>query len=180
MTKNVILVGNGPSVLNKKNGHLIDEFDNVVRFSWFHIKGHEEYVGTKTDTWFTTVACPTRMKQKYKLVYEHSWEWSAEKDKNYKNLISAGHETKKTLREDLKEIQRYVKSEDYWTYSTGAIAIWILLRTYDKIIITGFDWWENNEKHHYGDNQRIGSIHEPDKEYRFIKMLLDENKIEFL
>ena len=51
--ESVILIGNGPAVLNGGLGKRIDEFDQVVRFNRFHILGHEESVGTKTTLWST-------------------------------------------------------------------------------------------------------------------------------
>jgi len=47
----MVVIGNGPSVLNKKRGKLIDDYDIVVRLNWPKIKGCEEYVGAKTDVW---------------------------------------------------------------------------------------------------------------------------------
>lgn len=45
----IIIVGNGASVYNVKNGDKIDNFDYVVRMGSFRTKGYEKYVGTKTD-----------------------------------------------------------------------------------------------------------------------------------
>ncbi len=44
----VIIVGNGTSILDSKNGKSIDSFDDVVRFNSFRIKDYEEYTGKKT------------------------------------------------------------------------------------------------------------------------------------
>jgi hypothetical protein len=49
LNKRVIIVGNGEGVLQKKNGHIIDSFDYVVRMGDCKIKGYEEYTGTRTD-----------------------------------------------------------------------------------------------------------------------------------
>jgi hypothetical protein len=81
--KNILLVGNGPSVKDQELGELIDSYDRVVRFNWYHTEGYEKYVGAKTDIWFTTVADPVRAKKSYDLVYWHSWNWDARSDKNY-------------------------------------------------------------------------------------------------
>jgi hypothetical protein len=50
---NVILVGNGPSILTAKRGLQIDAFDEVVRFNRFCIKGFEPHAGSKTTLWST-------------------------------------------------------------------------------------------------------------------------------
>jgi hypothetical protein len=46
---NAIVVGNASSMLEHKNGKIIDNFDKVIRLNKFVIKGFEDYVGTKTD-----------------------------------------------------------------------------------------------------------------------------------
>lgn len=47
----VILVGNGPSLIQTKRGKFIDTFDEVIRFNNFAIKGFEEFTGRKTTLW---------------------------------------------------------------------------------------------------------------------------------
>jgi hypothetical protein len=49
--RSIIVVGNGASVLAQPLGHLIDEFDDVVRLNNFRIEGHEPFVGRKTTIW---------------------------------------------------------------------------------------------------------------------------------
>ena len=44
---NIILVGNGPSILENEFGSKIDQFDKVVRFNNFEVEGYEKYVGSK-------------------------------------------------------------------------------------------------------------------------------------
>jgi len=47
--KKIIVIGNGCGIFKKENGHIIDNFDCVVRMGNCCIKGFEKYVGTKTD-----------------------------------------------------------------------------------------------------------------------------------
>ena len=49
--KNMVVIGNGSSVLNHELGTLIDSFQNVARFNEYQIDGYEEFVGTKTTFW---------------------------------------------------------------------------------------------------------------------------------
>lgn len=46
------IVGNGGSSLNK-NGKFIDSCDIVIRIKHFKLDGYKEYIGSKTDIWFT-------------------------------------------------------------------------------------------------------------------------------
>jgi hypothetical protein len=49
----VILVGNGPSLMKKKLGHVIDEFDEVLRFNSYRCAGYEKHTGSKTTIYCT-------------------------------------------------------------------------------------------------------------------------------
>lgn len=46
--QNVVVVGNGPSLLRQKLGKVIDSFDNVVRINSFDTHGFEEFTGRVT------------------------------------------------------------------------------------------------------------------------------------
>ena len=52
----VIIVGNGTSVLNKKHDKLIDGHDIVIRLGGYVTEGYEEFVGIKTDIWSNGVS----------------------------------------------------------------------------------------------------------------------------
>lgn len=52
----ILIMGNGPSVLQHEVGDKIDSFPNIVRFNNFQIKGYEKYVGTRT-TMLSRRAC---------------------------------------------------------------------------------------------------------------------------
>ena len=56
-TKKVCVIGNGPSVTEKKIGDLIDKFDVVIRVNNFITKNYEEYVGSKTTYAVISPAC---------------------------------------------------------------------------------------------------------------------------
>lgn len=51
--KRIVIVGNGGSSINSKNGTFIDDSDIVVRIKSFVTKDFEDYVGSKTSIWFT-------------------------------------------------------------------------------------------------------------------------------
>ena len=178
---NVIVIGNGPSLLENNNGKLIDLFDYVVRFNNFKIKGYENHTGIKTTHWFNTIGNQLLEKNIFpdNIVW-HSWNWDKDTDKNYKEFLKNYPQSQKTTRKEIEEIQKYMNDSKYFNYSTGAIAIWMLLKEFSNITITGFDWWEKKDKHHYHNNGTIGTIHKPEKELAFIKKLISENKLKFL
>ena len=77
-------------------------------------------------------------------------------------------------------MSEYVNDDTYTSFSTGAIAIWMLVQEFGHVTITGFDWWEASEIHHYNDNARRGTLHKPEKEMVLISKLIFENKVSIL
>ena len=167
----IIIVGNGTSIADKKNGHKIDNFDKVLRFNSFKTQGYEEYTGTKTNIWVTVNHAHTRDINDFNEVIVHSWQWDKDLCKLYKELSSL-RECHKTSR-DLKGMIP-LKSP-----STGIISIYMMLERYDQVCVTGFDWWDR-EEHHYGDSEARGTIHKPQEEYKVIQGLIKQNKVYFL
>jgi hypothetical protein len=157
--KKILLVGNGSSMLDSKRKDLIDSYDTVVRFNSYKIEGYEEYVGTKTDIWFTCNMLHINEIDVYSKVLFHSW--AHENDcKIYKQI-------KETRPDAVKIPKDIIKSIPVKTPSTGLIAIYYFNFQVD---IIGFDWWDK-DKHHYGDNEQRGTVHKPEEEYKIIKQL---------
>ena len=50
-SKEILIIGNAPSVLLRKKGKDIDHFGTVVRFNNYQIDGFQDYVGSKVDIW---------------------------------------------------------------------------------------------------------------------------------
>ena len=183
----IIIIGNGSTLLDKENGSKIDDFDIVVRFNAYAIKGYEKNVGTKTTYWYNTInfqnlSSEPRVKVPYERIVIHSWEWNPDKDKTYQNFLNYyknSVDLRKTSRDLIEEIQVYTSNKTYSAYSTGAMAIWMMLKEHPEVTITGFDWW-STDKHHYSDNAPRGTLHKPDKEFEFINKLIKENKIKVL
>lgn len=179
---NIILVGNGPSILDHEYGELIDSYDIVVRFNWYHTKGFERHSGIKTSVWITTTFDQQRSKLEYDEVIYHSWDRDIDNNMNYMKFKETFKNfTKLDYVQIVNEIQEYVNNSNnkYKTYSTGALAIWQYLKKYEAVDIIGFDWWSKNEKdhHHYGDKQTVGRIHAPSIEFELFSKLVCENKI---
>jgi len=146
----ILLVGNGPSVERYELGDVIDSYDYVVRFNWYHIKGFEKNVGTKTDVWFTTVADPVRAKKEYDYIIEHTWQWDYKADKTFQKLLpmlsgkfQEERRFKKTFPMICDDMNNWMKKKEgvvknlternntFWSvWSTGAMAAWTFLQSY--------------------------------------------------
>jgi hypothetical protein len=175
----VILVGNGLSALDGPMGPKIDAHDLVVRFNWFWLKGFEESVGTKVDVWFTNIHCRTRLDaHDFRLIWCHSWAWGFG-CKTFKKLRADHPLVLKTKKDTLLEMGKFSGFTDFYTFSTGAIAVWTFLQHFQQVTLHGFDWANGGarEKHHYGDKQVKGGIHKVDKEMEFFARLHKEERI---
>jgi hypothetical protein len=179
-----LIVGNGTSLIEKEHGKLIDAFEDVVRFNAYKLAGYERYVGTKTTIWFNVIPFENSnhplIHQSYSHVYLHSWQWDMNKCQVWQKLAPLFTcPVTKIERRTILEIQEFAEDREYFAYSTGMIAIWLMLKTRPSVTITGFDWWER-EKHHYSDNAIRGNMHKPQKELAVIQKLRGLGKLQFL
>ena len=69
----VVLVGNGPSVLKTKMGKEIDKFKTVIRFNVFDID--EEFTGTKCNVWVLNGKCIIDKFKKFKAILTRAREY---------------------------------------------------------------------------------------------------------
>ena len=175
----IIIVGNGTSVIDKKNGHKIDGFNTVLRFNSFKIDGYEDYTGEKTNIWFTVNCSHAKDMETFDEIIVHSWEWSRSKCKIYQKLSENKYPCGFAGKYCHKTDRAFVRSIPTRSPSTGLIAIYMMIERFNQVFITGFDWWER-EKHHYGDSERRGTLHNPKEEYEIIRELSKQNKILFL
>jgi hypothetical protein len=183
----IIVVGNGSSVLLKENGGVIDSFEEVVRFNKYAIGGYEKNVGTKTSIWFTVRPISFykkdfRLKIKYNEVYFcYRWDvqakWYNSYLEHFKNLGVTVDKIK------VDQMQHKINNQFDFSKkiepSTGLIAILKFIDIYEKVFITGFDWWDNEKNHYYDDAPRA-SIHDPALEKKIIDILIKKNKIQFI
>ena len=177
----IILVGNGPSLLDNKNGSKIDSFDTVLRFNLYNTDKHSEYTGVKTNIWFT-VSNVRITKRKVDEVYFHGWYKDKETHPYYLKLQEYFDNTKVISDDLLTEMRRHFDT-NYGMFSTGMIAIYVMLKQYEQITLTGFDWWNKEYKlHHYFDSNEPqfkevkGNGHQPSLEKQFINSFGDRIK----
>lgn len=171
MPKKIIIVGNGYSLLDNKNGSLIDSYDTVVRFNSFEILGYEPYVGKKTDIWMTCVKSKKKhIEECCKKILIHPSE--------HENMLNYIEYKNKCKIIDWS----IVRSIPVGWPSSGIIAIYYFLfeEKHPNLTITGFDWWKNKKHHYFGDREIRGSNHKPLEEYKIIKKFVEEGKVSFL
>lgn len=170
----VILVGNGPSVLDFKMGAVVDSHDIVVRFNRFKIKGYEDHVGTRTDFWFTVTQNSKRAVRGHKFKRTYWWKYRGGGLARFRNSFPSAINIDQSV---LAEIQKTAMVFDYHRWSTGAIAAQVLLKEFPRLSLIGFDWWTGNARHHYGDNHGKGDSHQPQHELQFFRSLASTGQV---
>ena len=174
MSDPLLLVGNGPSILSKQVGKIIDSFPIICRFNAFKTIGYEKYTGTKTDVWITCLIDEVIKENhfKYKKVYFPLCQQRfIDLQKNIPNS-------------ECFPAYIYNKASainnGYWFYpSSGLLAsVFFIEQGYD-IILHGFDFFQT-QKHHYCDSQEMGINHSPDMELMAFGNLINSNKIRLL
>ena len=217
--ESVIFVGNGGSLLNKGLGYKIDKFDKIIRVNNWKTYLHENDSGTKTKIWITYN--PTKQISKFIRDYkgfdfkddeikelvsdlEEVWYISWRSDNINYNWEDTSH--LKWLGIYNNVLKRHISNEYANNInklvnipSTGFMSLLTLLETYDKIYMTGIDFWgrlfdsefehyykTGKKSHHYSIEEvnkrpnrfvKGGFVHNPDIEASIIKDYMNEGRI---
>ena len=192
--KKIIIIGNGPSVLEKKNGKLIDSFDKVARFNTFkNDSEYSKFVGTRTDFWFINAKnIRTRSPEIIKMMDNVNYEKILVEQNPYdpKNkLLKYFPELKRNTKVDFCDINLFNKIQNKYFNprglnphpSLGLQGINFIANKYPEyeIYITGFDSF-NSEKIHYMDKTSVNDTyikHNLDKEVKFLEHLVKKYNI---
>jgi len=180
----VIIIGNGPSVLDKELGKKIDSFDTVVRLNNYTTKGYEKYIGSKTAIWGRSDAKDIVNRdissfQKV-IVFIPPQNYTKEKRlKGIRNLLFQENVELCDIEISMKSKKLLKCSRGEWP-STGMLAVnYFILNRYKDIYIHGFDCFSADKKlRHYYDN-KISRMkgHNPKKEKLFLMKMKNEAKI---
>ena len=182
----IIIVGNSPDLLDKKNGKLIDSFDYVLRMNEFVTEGFEDYVGIKCNIY--AVAWATPNKKNFKLFDNVIYYTGPDNLKNYK----PEHNVDVLSLNDYDYIHQDFKFKNNETQaSMGASMIWYFINYFPKfkITITGFDFFglkynHRQSGHYYSEirypYERFLIHHDPQKEMNYVNKMIKQNKISVL
>jgi len=157
-SKKILLVGNGPSILRKERGQLIDSFDLVVRFNDFKTEGFEQYTGSRTDVWSAYFKNGTHSDKKCQNVicpHDH------DNPLGYDNVLKIDNtffsRTRKSVQDRLFWESGFSIIDNELLASSGLIvAAWFLqIIGYPNISIVGFDNFAKHTSslHHYWINK---------------------------
>lgn len=197
----VLIIGNGPSILEKEYGEEIDKFDIVIRLNDYKIKGYEKNVGEKTDLWFTGLGwqLDKRNAGVKTLICSHKFYKRKEvlKQVSKKIIFSKDENTIKNEKKNIYYVnnphmfkyQKYISDKKYM-FSTGMCAILTAINYfYNPITIVGFDGAIEKRKggtgkvmpHYYERKTEVGKgVHNFNKEQEMLRELMMEGKLKIL
>jgi hypothetical protein len=172
--KEILLIGNGPSILSKEVGHIIDTYPLICRFNAFQINGYEKYTGMRTDVWITCLIDEVIKNEclKYKKIY---FPLAQQRFLDLEKIIPNSECFPKYIYNNAASF-----NNEYWFYpSSGLMAsLFFIEREYD-VIIHGFDFFQTS-RHHYCDDQQLGINHSSSMELMAFTKLINESKVRML
>jgi len=187
----ILIIGNGCSVLNYSFGKEINKFINVGRINNFSINKYSKFIGTKTDIWFNGANQNLKKRQfiPNQVIVLIPPEILHIKKKTIHKRISR----RLNISEDryylvpIDEMENYENELGVKRLTTGTASILWALENYDKVIIHGFDFFIDS-KAHYNDNiinkffinigiNKKGQKHNLNEEKEYINNKIKENKL---
>jgi hypothetical protein len=185
--KEILVVGNGPSLLGSKLGSTIDQFPQVVRFNGYEVGGFQADVGSKTTIWSRWYGLPT-MRPMDQL--DSIWinmpvnERTPEKLAKAK-LLLGNNQSKATIIPRLEiatMLQRALFGGNHPTKwpSSGLLAIAHAIDCGYDVWIAGIDSWAREPFHYYGPHDRSGTHHVAELERDYLAQLIRADKVQVL
>ncbi len=188
----IVIVGNGSSLLGNGLGGIIDSHEIVVRFNRFETKGFVPDVGRKTSIWFCnrnvnhSSLFRVLRHESYTEIYVHTWGDRHEAALTFQRALEEIDRSARIVEvpaSTYEEMRKFIGT-DYRFFSTGAIAVWLMIERFGKVDLVGFDWWRNPARIHYFNDGQLPpdplNGHRPVEEKKFFERLASEGKLGFL
>jgi len=187
----ILIIGNGRSILDYSFGEQINKFSVVGRINNYSIKKYDNYVGYKTDIWFNGANQNLKKRNSIpnEVVVFIPPEILHRKGENIHSRISKRLNISKEKYSlvSIETIQQYEKQLGVTRPTTGTSSILWALENYKKVIIHGFDFFIDS-KTHYNENfinkwfiefglNKKGGKHDMVAEKKYIYSLIQENKV---
>ena len=189
--KEILIIGNGRSVLDHSFGKQINKFSIVGRINNYSIDNYAEYVGGKTDIWFNG-ANQNLNRQKVipieVVVFIPPEILCRKKEKIYDRISRRLHiDKEKYSLIPLETIENYEILTGVKRPTTGTSCILWAVENFEKVIIHGFDFFIDS-KSHYNDNfitkwlidwgiNKKGGKHNMMAEKIYIEKLIQDKKV---
>ena len=189
--KEILIIGNGRSVLKYSFGKQINTISIVGRINNFTIRNYSEYIGQRTDIWFNG-ANQNLKRQKVipneVVVFIPPEILRRKKEKVHDQISNRLHIDKKYYSlMPLEVMENYEKITGVKRLTTGTASILWAVEYFEKVLIHGFDFFIDS-KSHYNDNfinkwliekgiNKKGGKHNMIAEKQFIEKLVQEKQV---
>jgi lipopolysaccharide biosynthesis glycosyltransferase len=188
----VCIVGNSPTLLERKMGGVIDHFSTVIRLNDFITNGFEEHVGSKTTFWCTGAGTNTLIKNRFipqmpienkpvVILPESRFKNSLDfvKSSVQKNLGIPSSSLDIISEKEIKILTNKIKLKQPTT-GLLAIAYWRFIKN-KKVYIIGFDFFKKHKNHYYDEtNIKVTKIHDFNKEEELVNQWIESGTVERL
>ncbi len=183
----IMLVGNGPSVLDSSLGTQIDAFDHIVRFNNYQTKGYEKHVGKRTTIWSRWYALPhAKPMNTFEEIWINMPLQERSPDKVEAGLAyTAEHRSRARIIPGQGSALR-LQEKVYGTCtgskwpSSGLLAIAHALDVAPVVYLVGFDSWNREPFHYFEEHERSNTHHIAEIERAHIEELRDTGRLSFL
>ena len=189
--KEILIIGNGRSVLDHLFGKQINKFSIVGRINNYSIDNYAEHVGGKTDIWFNG-ANQNLKRQKVipneVVVFIPPEILRRKKEKIHDRISRRLHiDKEKYFLIPLETMENYEILTGVKRPTTGTSCILWAVENFEKVIIHGFDFFIDS-KSHYNDNfitkwlidwgiNKKGGKHNMMAEKVYIEKLIQDKKV---
>ena len=187
----ILIIGNGRSVLEYSFGKQINTISIVGRINNFTINNYSEYIGQRTDIWFNG-ANQNLKRQKVTpnevVVFIPPEILRRKKEKIHDRISRRLHiDKEKYLLIPLETMENYETLTGVKRPTTGTSCILWAVENFEKVIIHGFDFFIDS-KSHYNDNfitkwlidwgiNKKGGKHNMMAEKIYIEKLIQDKKV---
>ena len=187
----ILIIGNGRSVLDYTFGTWINSFSMIGRINNFSINKYSKYIGDKTDIWFNG-ANQNLKKQKViptdVVVFIPVEILNKKKEKIHDRITKRLHIPKENYSlVSVDIIEKYEQLLNVKRPTTGTCSILWGLDNFEKVFIHGFDFFIDS-KSHYNENRiykwlidsginKKGKKHDMVTEKIYIEKLIIEKKV---
>ena len=189
--KEILIIGNGRSVLDHSFGEQINAIPIVGRINNFSIRNYSEYIGQRTDIWFNG-ANQNLKRQKVipneVVVFIPPEILRRKKEKIHDRISRRLHiDKEKYFLIPLETMENYEILTGVKRPTTGTSCILWAVENFEKVIIHGFDFFIDS-KSHYNDNfitkwlidweiNKKGGKHNMMAEKIYIEKLIQDKKV---
>lgn len=187
----LLIIANGPSSLKHRLGYEIDQFQQIGRINNYTTNSFEEFIGSKTNIWFNGANQRLKIRKNIpqKTIILVPYEILCKKEKKLiknipKKLNLNNHQYTLIKKETMN---RFEKNSNIKRPTTGLNSILWGIENYKKVVIHGFDFFQNGKEHYYDSyltkkiaNLKIvgkGRKHDNISEKIFVKDLIKKKQV---